>query len=136
MFIPIELAMRPSRIYAGILLLAHGLALTGLWLAELPLTVRLIATGLLMMGAYVLWRTEHVGPRGLRVTQSGQIEIFMNDWQPAVIKGQPVALPWLVSLTAQPENGKACRLMIWPDTVDADSLRKLRVWLKWGYQAG
>lgn len=136
MFIPIELAMRPSRIYAGTLLLAHGLALTGIWLAELPQTVRLIATGLLMLGALVLWRMEGAGPRGLRVTQSGQVEIYMNDWQSAVVKGQPVVLPWLVSLTAQPENGKARRLMIWPDTVDADSLRKLRVWLKWGYQPG
>jgi hypothetical protein len=24
--------------------------------------------------------------------------------------------------------------MIWPDAVDKDSARKLRVWLKWGFQ--
>jgi hypothetical protein len=134
MFIPLELAIRPSRVYAGVLLIACSLALAGIWLAAIPVWGQALMTLGLIPAAWRYWRNGLPAVRGLRITQSGQIEILQTGWQSAVIKGQPVVLPWLVSLKVAPEGGKARRLMIWPDAVDADSARRLRAWLKWGFQ--
>jgi hypothetical protein len=134
MFIPLELALRPSRIYAGSLLLAHGLALAGIWLAALPMAIRLIASSVLVVGAAGFWRKERSGIKGLRVTRSGQIEIQIcqSGWRPAHITGQAVVLPWLVSLKLVREGDKADRLFIWPDSADENRQRRLRAWLRWG----
>ena len=134
MFIPLELAIRPSRVYAGILLLACSLAVSGIWLAAVPAWGKVMMALGLILALFYYWRKGLSGIQGLRIAQSGQIEILLSGWQPAVITGLPVVLPWLVSLVVLPEAGKARRLMIWPDAVDPDSARKLRVWLKWGFQ--
>ena len=134
MFIPLELAIKPSRIYSGVMLAACGLAMTGVWLAVMPVGVRAALALLLLLAAVHYWRKGLSGVHGLRIMQSGHLEILQANWLPAVIRGQPVVLPWLISLVVLPEGGKARRLMIWPDSVDADSARRLRVWLKWGHQ--
>lgn len=132
MFLPFELNLRPSRVYRLILALAHGLALAGIWLAALLVWVKGLLALALFAGAVWLWRENSNGPRSLRVSQSGQIEILDVEWLPASIKGQAVVLLWLVSLNAVLENGAVEKLLIWPDSADADGLRKLRVWLRWG----
>jgi len=134
MFIPLELAIRPSRVYAGVLLIACSLAVTGIWLAAIPAWGQVLMTLGLIPAILLYWRKGLSSIQGLRITQSGQIEILQLDWQSATIKGQPVVLPWLVSLKVAPGGGKARRLMIWPDAVDKDSARKLRVWMNWGFQ--
>lgn len=134
MFIPLELTLRPSRVYRLILASAHGFALAGIWLAALPLWTRALMTAALFAGAAWSWRENASGPRGLRISQSGQIEILDGEWQPAGIRGRPVVLPWLVSLTLEPEAGKTRKLILWPDSTEADLFRKLRVWLRWGSQ--
>ena len=132
MFLPLELTLRPSRVYATVLSLAHGLALAGIWLAALPVWIMALMTSVLLAGALMLWRKSSNSPRGLRVTQSGQVEILDNEWQAAKMKGRPVVLPWLVSLRLTGEAGKVRRLMLWSDSAEPDLLRKLRVWLRWG----
>ncbi len=134
MFIPLELAIKPSRVYAGVLLIACSLAVTGIWLAAMPAWGQALMMLGLILATFHHWRKGLSGIQGLRIAQSGQIEILQADWLPAAIKGQPVVLPWLVSLKVAPEGGKARRLMIWPDAVDTDSARRLRAWLKWGFQ--
>jgi hypothetical protein len=134
MFLPLELSLRPSRIYSAVMALAHGLALLGIWLAALPVGAQAMLTLALSVSVIWAWREISSGPRGLRVSQSGQMELQDGEWRAAQIKGRPVVLPWLISLTLVSEAGKTCRLMFWPDCADADLLRKLRVWLRWGPQ--
>jgi hypothetical protein len=133
MFLPLELTLRPSRIYLAVLTMAHGLALAGIWLAALPLWIRALMTVALAAGALRLWRESTNNVRGLRVSQSGQIEVLDSEWQPANVLGRPVVLPWFVSLLLEPEVGETRTLILWPDSADKDILRKLRVWLRWGY---
>lgn len=68
------------------------------------------------------------------MTQSGQLEIWAGEWMAAQIRRKTIVLPWLVSVFLLLLDGKAQRLMLWPDSTNADSFRKLRVWLKWGRQ--
>jgi hypothetical protein len=137
MFIPLELALRPSRIYAGCLLLAHGLALAGIWLAALPMAIQLMVTGVLMVGATVFGRKAKSVVSGLRVNRTGQVEIHIHQsgWQPANITGQVIVLPWLISLRLVREGEKKDRLTIWPDSADENRQRRLRAWLRWGLRA-
>jgi toxin CptA len=131
MFLPLELKLRPSRIQLAVLALGHGLALAGIWLAALPAWMQWSMTAALFAGALRLWRESSARPQGLRVTQSGQVEILERGWQPAELEGCPIVMPWLVSLVLAPEAGKTRRLILWSDSTEADLFRKLRVWLRW-----
>lgn len=131
MFLPLELTLRPSRVYAAVMVLTHGLALLGIWLATVPQWARALAVLVLVGGAVWLWRQHAAGPLGLRVSQSGQIELLDEVWRAAQISGRPVVLPWLVSLELALEDGRARHVTLLPDSAEADGLRKLRVWLKW-----
>jgi hypothetical protein len=135
MFIPHELALRASRLCIALLSAAHLLALAGIWLAAIPTWLQWLTTISLVAGSVLWWRQHVRGPRGVRVTQSGQFEIRKDDWQPAVIARQPVVLPWLVGLSLEAEDGSKHRLFLWPDSADPAMLRRLRAWLKWGYQS-
>ena len=75
-------------------------------------------------------------PSGLRISQSGQIEVFEREWKAAYVRGCPVVLPWLVSLKLMTEAGGSRRLVLWRDSTEAEPQRKLRVWLRWGLQPG
>lgn len=134
MFLPLELTLRPSRVYAAVLVLAHGLALLGVWLAAMPAWAKALAVLALAVGGFYLWREHARSPRGLRVSLSGQVELLDDEWREVQIKGQPVVLRWLVSLPLARESGKTLRLSIWPDSAEPDLLRKLRAWLRWGNQ--
>lgn len=132
MFLPLQLTLLPSRISLSVSLAGFALASGGVVLANLPGWGKVVAALALLAGVALAWRQRQDMARGVRISQSGQMEILLNDWQAANIKGQAVVLPWLVKLNVVLENGKAKTLNLWPDSTDADSFRKLRVWLKWG----
>lgn len=131
MFLPLELTLRPSRVYRAILVTAHGLALAGLWTAALPAASKAAMALFLFASVVWTWREVSAGPQGLRVSLSGQIEIFDGEWQPATLKNRPVILPGFVSLALIVEEGKSRRLALLPDSTEPSEFRKLRVWLKW-----
>lgn len=45
MFLPLELTLRSSRIYALIMVVVHVLVLLGIWLAALSVLVKVLMTG-------------------------------------------------------------------------------------------
>lgn len=131
MFLPLELTLRPSRIYMAALAMAHGFGLVAVCLAALPLWAQVALTMALTASVIWAWREISGSPHGLRVSRSGQIEVLGAVWQPARISGRPVVLPWLVSLRLKPEGAGTCQLTLLADSTDADGMRKLRVWLRW-----
>lgn len=136
MFLPLELTLRPSRIYAAAMACAHGFALLGVWLAVLPLWLQTALSFALASSLIWAWREISSSPRGLRVSQSGQVELLEREWTAARMKGRPVVLPWLVSLRLELDGGRMRRMTLLQDSAGADGLRKLRVWLKWGALPG
>lgn len=136
MFLPLELTLRPSRIYMAAMACAHGFALLGLWLAVLPLWLQSALSLALASSLIWAWREISSAPRGLRVSQSGQVELLEREWMPARMRGRPVVLPWLVSLRLELDGGQTRRMALLRDSADSDGLRKLRVWLRWGALPG
>jgi hypothetical protein len=134
MFIPLELSLRPSRIHAGLMLLGHVLALIAITQAALPLWLQGLLVAGVLAGLARGWRRRSTGAAGLRLAQGGQLRLKLHDWQSAEMTGQPVVLPWLVNIRLALSDGRQVRLLLWPDSADADALRKLRAWLRWGYR--
>ena len=75
-------------------------------------------------------------PSGLRVSQSGRIEVLDGEWREAQIRGRPVALPWLVSVRLELDDGRKHQITLLTDSADTDGLRRLRAWLRWGAALG
>ncbi len=136
MFLPLELTLRPSGIWRAVLFGGHALALLGVWLAVLPPEAQAALS--VALAVSLIWARREFSsmPRGLRVAQSGQVELLESEWRPARVRGRPVVLPWLTSLELEIEGGKPCRIALLPDSADKEGLRKLRVWLKWGRSDG
>lgn len=133
MFLPLELTLRPSRVQAIVLATGLALAAGAVLLASLSQPAK--AALLFLMGLAV-WRVLQKSPiAALRISQSGEAFVRMNDdWLNAEITGQPVATPWLVLLRLKLENGDKLSLHLWPDSADTNQLRRLRVWLAWGFR--
>ncbi len=133
MFIPLQLTLRPSRICKALMVLVLALALTAVWLAEMPVLVRITLVAALLVAIAQFWRRHMRQPLGLRISQSGELSVQQgNDWRKAEILGQPVAWIWLIYLRLKLEDGTKWSLRLWPDSADEEGLRRLRVSLKWG----
>lgn len=133
MFLPLELTLRPSRVQTAVLSAGLALAAGATSLASLPLPAKAVLLFLISLAG---WRALQKSPiAALRISQTGEVGVLMNkDWLNAEITGQPVATPWLVYLRLKLENGDKRSLHLWPDSADANQLRRLRVWLGWGFR--
>ena len=67
----------------------------------------------------------------LRFTRGNIILVFNNGQEPELITlvDEQRILPWLVELHFLRENGKACTWGITRETMDADSFRRLKVFI-------
>ncbi len=127
----LDIPLRPSRIYAGILLALYGVTWLLLSLAPVVLPLRLL---LLLVFFGLCWRTWQewrrlqsihrlqVLPEGYRlITLQGEFDL---------VEGQHTRLtPWLVILHLRTTK-RVFHLPLLPDSASADDLRRLRVWLR------
>lgn len=127
----LDIPLRPSRIYAGILLVLYGVTWILLSLAPVVLPLRLL---LLLVFFGLCWRTWQewrrlqsirrlqVLPDGYRlITLQGEFDLAA---------GQHTRLtPWLVILHLR-AGKRVFHLPLLPDTASAEDLRRLRVWLR------
>lgn len=133
MFLPLELTLRPSRVQTLVLSTGLILAAAAILLASLPLPIKGV---LLLMTCFAGWRALQKSPIvALNISQSGEVSVQMSqDWLNTKIIGQPVATPWLIYLRLKLESGDKRSLHLWTDSADASQLRRLRVWLAWGFR--
>jgi toxin CptA len=136
-----RLAFSPSRYLAAILAAAHGLALFAL-VAVLPAWAAVASGGVILASlAYYLlrdaWLRLNASCVGLAMDGDG-VEMSLRDGTrvAGVILRDSVVTPALVVLNIRPQAVRAARsIVILPDSLDAESFRELRVWLKWGEHA-
>lgn len=127
-----EIELKPSRrlglLLAGFLLLA----LAAVQQAALPATVQ-VALGL--VAAVVVfrgWRRAGV-PAVLRVGVDGRLQCLDDaaEWRDIEVLGESFVSTRLIVLRYRLEDGPPQTLTLLSDSGDADSLRRLRVSLRW-----
>jgi membrane-bound toxin of toxin-antitoxin system len=131
----LNIDIRPSRALAGLLGAAHVLALCSAWvgLGGWPLALVLAGVSLSAAGclALALGRSRSA-VRALELHPDGRA--FWKDgaglWHPGRLSRQHLAVPALVVVGIE-GPGRARRLVLLPDSVERDGLRRLRVWLRW-----
>lgn len=127
--------LRPSRLWLA-LLSSSLLALVVASLCYLPLGT---AVWLLLPLPGVLWyglRQDGWWPSRQRIGRvevalQGQLAVWFGPFAvPARVEDDSVITPWLVVLNLRLE-GRRRSLVLWPDSSGRESLRALRVYLRW-----
>lgn len=135
----LDLKLRPSRTLAFLLAVAHLLSLLAVWL--LPLVPAIQIGGNLLLAASLGFYLRRDG----LLAAAGSIQQLRLDpecnctyqtrngtWQDARLLGSSMATPWLTVLNFSTGKSRLARhVVIFPDSADTESLRKLRVLLRW-----
>ncbi len=139
---PILIRLRFSAYLAAILIAAHGAALLALLSLALPLWAQIVLAMLLLVSLLFYLRRDAwlsapssaialllEGDRVVLTTRSGDL------W-PGQLLRDSLVTPLLTVINVLPHGARFARnIIILPDSLDAESFRQLRVWLKWGMGA-
>jgi len=127
-----EIELKPSR-RLGLLLL--GMAVLGLLavgLAALPLAVQLTLGGAVIgLAGWGGWRAR---PRArLRVATDGRLQCLdhATEWCDVEVLEDSFVSTGLIVLRYRKAGARVRTLTLFPDSADADALRRLRVSLRW-----
>lgn len=131
--------LRPSRILAAILVLAHGAAIAMVVLAGLPLWPALIAIAALVASLVydvrqtaLLRAPDAVSAFEITADDKFSIQTRSGECLECEVLGSTYVTYFLTILNLKAiDSGKNKRAVILPDSLDAEDFRKLRVWLRW-----
>ncbi len=135
----LKISLRPSRILAAILVLAHGAAMALVALAGMPLWLESIALAALVANLVFDVRQSALlrAPDALvalEITSDNQFSIQKRrgEWIACEVLGSTYVASFLTILNLKAtDSGRTTRAVILPDSLDAEDFRKLRVWLRW-----
>jgi hypothetical protein len=125
----IALELRASRRFGAALLAIAVLAVAAPWLSGLAWPVCAgLSLAAVLVGAQA-WRGEQ-RKTGLRLALHGDDSVRCQRAGAADVEGtlaEAVVLGPLVTLALRTDGGRRVHLALWPDSADAESLRRLRV---------
>jgi hypothetical protein len=134
---PINVAFKPSRRLATVLLAAHIASAILILVLPLPLWSKFVALPIITASAwhnvraYALFATP-TAVRSLRILSNGNLEIDRGKWQSATLVGEQFIHPQLTIIRCKTETSRrAIAIVILPDMLDSEAFRALRVRLKW-----
>lgn len=134
-----QFALRPSRYLAALLIAAHGIALAALLPLAIPALVKTALAFLALCSAtHYLRRTAWLAAPTASVAltlEGDQILLTARNGKQLTVRilCDSLVTPWLTILNVLPQGARfAHSVVILPDSMDAESFRRLRVWLKWG----
>ena len=148
----IDVAIRPSRLMAIMLIAVHGVAVWAVWVSALPVAMHITLKLVLVLSLWFCLRQSGwlYAPRfvtSLRIRPAAQdeegdrLEAQCRNGsrlEGEVLEGNFVA-PWLVTLGFRPHGVRRWFprkvITLLPDSADRESLRRLRVRLRWGAAA-
>lgn len=126
----------PSRYLAMLLGVAHVAALVAI--AGLPIPAQLALAGLLLCNLFYhlrrnAWLTLPSALVAFRLEGDGVVLSFRSGKQQAgKLLGSSVVMPFLTVMNVLPEGAHLARsVLLLPDSLEPDSLRQLRVELRW-----
>ncbi|MDR2219149.1 MAG: hypothetical protein LBE24_01025 [Methylobacillus sp.] len=139
---PVRLDLRPSRRLTWLLGGAVCAACAAIGILPISLWVKSgIVLFMLAASAFHIMRDARLALRSsilaLEVSASGELSMLTREqgWRVATVRGDSFVTPPLTVLVLAPEGQRLSRYaVLLPDSADAEALRRLRVWLKWGNQ--
>ena len=134
-----QFSLRPSRYLALLLIIAHGGAFAFLFPPVLPAWAKAALSCVIAFSlAYHLWRDALLASksavRTLRLDSERMVMTTQGgDSIACTVLRDSLVTPLLTVLNVLPDGARLARsVVIFPDSLDAESFRQLRVWLKWG----
>jgi toxin CptA len=134
--------LKPSVQLTVILSVAHFLVVFLLWPLTLPMSVKLLGVALLVTSLvyylrhYALLKSpESIVAFELSEAMQCMLNTRSGKHIPCVILGSTFVAPYLVVLNLRPENKWLdCSVVIFPDSMDGEEFRQLRVLLRWKWK--
>ena len=130
---PIHIGLRRSR-FLELSLLLVALAACGAALTfPAALLLRLLATGLIGLLAFLAWRRLAPQFSEIRLERDGRIAVWLlgGSYIDAEIQPGAVVHPWLTIVRLRDEAAQPHLLIVAMDSLAADDFRRLRVFLRW-----
>lgn len=134
-----QFKLQPSRYLAAVLVAAHGAALALLFPLVLPLWAKAaLAMVIIFSLVYHLRRDAWLSSKISAMTlilekESIVLELRGGDQLAGQVLRDSLVTPYITVLNILPQGARlAHSVVILPDSLDAESFRQLRVWLKWG----
>jgi toxin CptA len=133
---------KSSAYLATLMITAHGVSVGALWVLDLPLWAKATISLLVLfsLGFHLrkdVWLVSPTATIAL-LLQGDQVVMTLHNGEqlPGKIMRDSLVTPMLTILNVLPQGSRFTRsLVILPDTLDKESFRKLRVWLKWSNSA-
>ncbi len=129
----------PSHILSVVLAVAHIAVLAALLPLALPLWAKLaLAVVIVTSLAYHVWFDAQRGAPSSAtalILDGDQVILVLHGGQQLVvdISKDSLVMPLLTVLNLKPQGEYTMRrVVILPDSMDTESFRQLRVWLRWG----
>lgn len=133
------LRLRPSRALTWLFAGGHALGAAALWLT--PFAAVWSLAGSLALAAHLVWilrkhtwRNAAGSVVELELRQNCSVSLLTSAgrWVDYQVSRATFVSPLLTVLDLRAEAGhRRCSVLIAPDSLDADSFRRLRVWLRW-----
>lgn len=134
---PLAIALKPSRILAAILLIAHVVSAVLILILPLPIGLKLLGIAVIVAACFYYVRRYALlniksAVRDLRLLSDGKLEIFCSEWQSAELVGEQFVHPLLTIIRCRTETDRwPVSIVVLSDMLDAEQFRMLRVRLKW-----
>jgi toxin CptA len=134
-----QFKLQPSHYLAAMLIAAHGATLAALFPLAFPIWAKTaLAFFVLLSLGYHLWREAWLFAPSASVAlllEGDQVVLSTRGGEQLTgqILRDSLVTPYLTVLNVLPQGARFSRsVVILPDSLDAESFRQLRVWLKWG----
>ena len=135
----LRLSLFPSRVFAGLLIVAHGVSLVAVWVVDWPLWVKVLASIAVFASCMfhlhrdALLRLPY-SVATVILKQDGSIDVTQRNGVTMTGRQVPGSFvhPWFTTILWRGEGARFLRsVVVLPDSLSADQFRELRVWLKW-----
>lgn len=134
-----QFKLRPSLYLAALLAMAHGAALAALFPLALPAWTKAALSLVILFSLMYHMRRDALLTSGIAVMvlmlEQDKAVLTLRDGGQLTgqVLGDSLVTPYLTVLNILPQGARLARsVVILPDSLDAESFRQLRVWLKWG----
>jgi len=134
-----QFKLQLSRYLAAMLIAAHGVTFAALFPLALPIWAKAALASLMLLSlAYHLWRDAWLSAPSASVAlmlEGDRVVLATRGGEQLAgrMLRDSLATPFLTVLNVLPQGARLARsVVILPDSLDAESFRQLRVWLKWG----